>query len=124
MMPIIAYNLFQTMDLFIAGIRAFTEKCVVGITANPEKAAGWLARNPIIATALNPLIGYLTAAELVKDSLKRNMSIRAVAAERIARGELKHKDNGAAVTLDEIDAVLGDLRKLTEGGLGGPAGGG
>jgi len=123
MMPIIAYNLFQSMDLFIHGIRAFTEKCVVGITANPDKAAAWLLRNPIIATALNPLIGYLTAAELVKDSLKRNMSIREVAAERIARGELKHKDNGTPVTLHEIDSVLGDVRKLTEGGLGGPAGG-
>ncbi|MCA1554436.1 MAG: aspartate ammonia-lyase, partial [Chloroflexi bacterium] len=124
MMPIIAYNLFQSQDLFINGIRAFTEKCVIGITANREKAEGWLARNPIIATALNPLIGYLSAAELVKDSLKRSLSIREVAAERIARGELKHKDNGSLVTLDEIDAVLGDLRKLTEGGLGGPAGGG
>ena len=123
MMPIIAYNLFQSMDLFVHGIRAFTEKCVVGIAANPDKAAAWLLRNPIIATALNPLIGYLTAAELVKDSLKRNMSIREVAAERIARGELKHKDNGSPVTLDEIDGVLGDVRKLTEGGLGGPAGG-
>src|SRR5437870_8535677 len=117
MMPIIAYNLFQSMDLFIHGIRAFTEKCVVGIAANPDKAAAWLLRNPIIATALNPLIGYLTAAELVKDSLKRNMSIREVAAERIARGELEHKDNGSPVTLDEIDSVLGDVRKLTEGGL-------
>ena len=122
MMPIIAYNLFQSMDLFIHGIRASTEKCVVGIAANPDKAAAWLLRNPIIATALNPLIGYLTAAELVKDSLKRNMSIREVAAERITRGELKHKDNGSPVTLDEIDGVLGDVRKLTEGGLGGPAG--
>jgi fumarate hydratase, class II len=123
MMPIIAYNIFQTMDILIGGIRAFTEKCVVGITANPGKAAGWLARNPIVATALNPLIGYLTAAELVKDALKRNLSIREVAAERIAKGELKQKDSGAPVTLADVDAVLGDLRKLTEGGLGGPASG-
>jgi fumarate hydratase class II len=124
MMPIIAYNLFQTMDLFIHGIQAFTEKCIVGITANKEKAEAWLARNPIVATALNPLIGYLAAAELVKDSLKRNVSIRDVAAERIARGELKNKDTGAAVTLAEVDGVLGDLKRLTEGGLGGPVGGG
>ena len=124
MMPIIAYNLFQSMDLLIHGVQAFTEKCVVGITANQEKAEAWLARNPIVATALNPLIGYLSAAELVKDSLKRNLSIRDVAAERIARGELKKKDGGTAVTLAEVDAVLGDLKRLTEGGLAGPAGGG
>jgi len=124
MMPIIAYNLFQSMDLLIHGVQAFTEKCVLGITANQEKAEAWLARNPIVATALNPLIGYLSAAELVKDSLKRNLSIRDVAAERIARGELKNKDTGAPLTLAEVDNVLGDLKRMTEGGLGGPAGGG
>jgi fumarate hydratase class II len=124
MMPIIAYNVFQTMDLLINGLQAFTEKCVVGITANPDKAAGWLARNPIVATALNPLVGYLVGAELVKEAMKRNLTIREVAAERIANGELKHKDTGATLTMADIDAVLGDLRKLTEGGLGGPAGGG
>jgi fumarate hydratase class II len=97
---------------------------VKGVTANREKAEGWLGKNAIVATALNPLIGYLTAAELVKDAMKRNATIREAAADRIARGELKHKDTGQPLTLAEVDAVLGDLRKLTEGGLGGPAGGG
>ncbi|MDW8327530.1 MAG: aspartate ammonia-lyase [Anaerolineales bacterium] len=124
MMPIIAHNLFEAMQVMIGAVGAFTRFCVVGVQAQREKAEGWLARNPIVATALNPLIGYLVAAELVKEAMKRNITIREVAAERIARGELKHKDTGAPITLAEVDAVLGDLRKMTEGGLGGPAGGG
>jgi fumarate hydratase class II len=124
MMPIIAHNLFEAMQVMIGSVRAFTDKCVKGLTANREKAEGWLAKNAIVATALNPVIGYLTAAELVKDAMKRNLTIREAAADRIARGELKHKDTGQLITLADVDEVLGDVRKLTEGGLGGPAGGG
>jgi fumarate hydratase class II len=124
MMPIIAHNLFESMQVMIGAINAFTKFCVVGITAQREKAEGWLGKNAIVATALNPLIGYMTAAELVKEAMKYNKTIREVAAERIARGEIKHKDTGALITVADIEAVLGDIRKLTEGGLGGPAGGG
>jgi fumarate hydratase class II len=123
MMPIIAHNLFEMMHVLIGAIKAFTEKCVQGLAANSEKAQGWLAKNAIVATALNPLTGYLAAADLVKEATKRNLSIREVAAEWIGRGELKHKDTGQLVTLAEVDALLGDQHRLTEGGLGGPAGG-
>jgi len=124
MMPVIAHNLFEAMQVMIGAVNAFTEKCVKGIVAQKEKAEGWLGKNAIVATALNPLIGYMTAAELVKEAMKRNMTIREVAAERIARGELKFKDSDKAVTMADVEGVLGDIRKLTEGGLGGPAGGG
>jgi len=125
MMPIIAHNLFEAMQVMIGAVRAFTEKCVTGVVAHREKAQGWLGKNAIVATALNPLIGYLQAAELVKEAMKRNLTIREVAAERIARGELKRKDDThQAVTLPEVDAILGDLRKLTEGGIQGVGAGG
>ncbi len=124
MMPIIAHNLFEAMQVMIGSVRAFTDKCVKGLAVNREKAEGWLAKNAIVATALNPLIGYLTAAELVKDAMKRNVTIREAAADRIAAGMLRHKDTGQPITLADVDAVLGDVRKLTQGGLGGPAGGG
>jgi aspartate ammonia-lyase len=124
MMPIIAHNLFEAMQVLIGAINAFTEKCVKGIVAQQAKAEGWLAKNAIVATALNPLIGYMTAAELVKEAMKRNLTIREVASERIARGDLKNKDTGASISVADVDNVLGDIRKLTEGGLGGPAGGG
>lgn len=124
MMPIIAHNLFEAMQVMIGAVNAFAEKCVRGIAAQREKAEGWLAKNAIVATALNPLIGYMAAADLVKEAMKRSLTIREAAAERIERGELRHKDTGAPITLADVDAVLGDVRKLTEGGLGGPAGGG
>jgi fumarate hydratase class II len=124
MMPVIAHNLFEAMQVTIGAVQAFTELCVVGITAQREKAQGWLGKNAIVATALNPLIGYLKAAELVKEAMKRNATIREVAAERIASGDLHHKDTGRPIEIAEIDALLSDLRKLTEGGLGGPGGGG
>jgi fumarate hydratase class II len=124
MMPIIAHDLFQMMDLMIHGVDAFTQKCVMGIAANREKAEGWLGKNVIIVTALNPIIGYLKGAEIAKEAMRRNMSVRDIAAEMIARGDLKNKDTGRLVSIAEIDAVLGDLRSMTEGGVHGVGGSG
>ena len=123
MMPIIAYNLFQSMDVLISGVTAYTEKCIAGITANREKAEGWLAKNVVIVTALNPVLGYNEGAKLAKEATARNTTLRAVALEKIQKGELKHKDDGHALTIQEIDAVLGDLRALTETGVHGVGGG-
>lgn len=123
MMPIIANDLFQMMDILMNGVYSFTNKCVKGISANPEKATGWLGKNVIIVTALNPLIGYLEGAKIAKEAMRRNMSVRDVAAELIARGDLKSKDTGRQVSLADVDAVLGDLYSMTEGGVHGPAGG-
>lgn len=124
MMPIIANDLFQMMDIVIHAVDAFTNKCVTGIAANPEKATSWLGKNVIIVTALNPLIGYLEGAKIAKEAMRRNMSVRDVAAEMIARGELKNKDTGQDVSLADVDAVLGDLYSMTEGGIHGAGGGG
>nr|MCW1969625.1 aspartate ammonia-lyase [Anaerolineae bacterium] len=84
MMPIITHNLNEMVHVMIGSINAFVSKCLVGIVAQPEKAKGWLAKNAIIVTALNPVIGYLAGAELVKEAMKRNMAMRDLAAERIA----------------------------------------
>jgi fumarate hydratase class II len=117
MMPILAHNLFEMMQVIIGAVRAFTERCVLGITANRPRAEGWLARNAIIATALNPLIGYRAGADLVKEALRRDVSLKEVAIERAGRGGLPHRDGSRAVTVEEIEAALTDLRRLTEGGI-------
>lgn len=117
MMPIIAHNLFEAMQVMIGSLRAFTEKCVVGLTANQQKAEGWLAKNAIIITALNPLIGYQAGAALVKQSLKEDRTVGELAMEKAAAGELKHVSVDRKVNAEEIKAALGDLRKLTEGGI-------
>jgi fumarate hydratase class II len=111
MMPIIAHNLFQSMDILIGGIRAFTDRCVRGLKANREKAEGWLAKNAILVTALNPVIGYMKGAEVAKEAMASNRTIREVVIEK------------GYLTPEEADRLL-DARKMTEGGIQGGGGGG
>jgi fumarate hydratase class II len=124
MMPIIAHNLFEAMQVMIGSVSAFTKRAVSGITANREKATGWLAKNAIVVTALNPVIGYAQGAALVKEALKRDLTIREVALEKARAGELKRRDQDVLVTVEDIETALNDLRRLTEGGIAGGGGGG
>ena len=124
MMPIIAHNLFEMMQVMIGAVNAFTERAVKGLTANREKAEGWLAKNAIVVTALNPVIGYAQGAALVKEALVRNTAIREVAVEKARAGKLKHRDEDRPVSAEEIESALSDLRKLTEGGIAGGSAGG
>jgi fumarate hydratase class II len=104
MMPIIAYNLFQSMDIIINAVNAFTENCVVGLKANPEKATGWLAKNAILVTALNPVIGYLKGAEVAKEAMASNRTVREVVIEK------------GYLTAEDADRLL-NVHALTEGGI-------
>lgn len=116
MMPVIAYNLFEMMQIVIGSVSLFTQRGVIGIIANREKAEGWLARNPIVVTALNPLIGYSQGAQLVKEAEIRHLTVREVAEEKAGKGELKHVNNNLPVSVEEIHAALSDLRKLSSPG--------
>lgn len=113
MMPVIAYNLFEMMQITIGAVQAFTDRAVRGIIANRVKAEGWLAQNPIVVTALNPLIGYSQGAELVKEAAARNMTIHDIAVEKAKDGRLKNFDGKRLVAIEEIENALGDLRRLT-----------
>ena len=104
MMPIIAYCLFQEMDVTIGSVKAFTEKCVVGLVANEVKATGWLEKNAIIATALNPIIGYQKGSEVVKKAMAENRSVVDVVV-----------DMGYMTREAALEAM--DVKKLTYGGL-------
>lgn len=104
MMPMIAYNLFQSMDIMINATAAFTTKMVVGIEANRERAEGWLARNAILVTALNPVIGYAKGAEVAKEAMKSNRTVREVVVEK------------GYLSAEEADRLL-DVYSLTEGGI-------
>jgi len=106
MMPIIAHNLFEMMQVLIGAINAFTTKCVVGITANSEKAEGWLAKNAILVTALNPVIGYNNGAAVAKEAMATGKTIKTVVVER------------GLLPAEEVDKLI-DARKLTEGGIQG-----
>jgi fumarate hydratase class II len=106
MMPVMAYNLFQSMDIIINSVRAFNAKCLQGVVANEEKAIGWLAKNAILVTALNPVIGYLKGAEVAKEAMATNRTVREVVVEK------------GYLTAAEADRLL-DVRALTEGGIQG-----
>jgi len=124
MMPVIAHNLFEMMQVTIGAVTAFTARAVQGVIANREKAEGWLAKNASVVTALNPLIGYAQGATLVKEALARDAAIKEVALEKAKNGALKHREEDRPVTMDEIEAALSDLRKLTDGGIVGEGAGG
>ncbi|MHB1339696.1 MAG: aspartate ammonia-lyase, partial [Bellilinea sp.] len=124
MMPIIAHDLFEMMHITIGAVKAFTDRCVVGIKANKDKAEGWLARNTIVVTALNPIIGYAVGAELVKEALSRGLTVQEVALEKASQGTLLNKETGQPLTVTEVQAVFSDMRKFTDGGLVGSGGGG
>lgn len=104
MMPMIAHNLNEMMIVMIGAVRAFTDKLVVGLIANKEQAEGWLERNPILVTALNPVIGYLKGAEVAKKSMAEGRSLREVVVEL------------GYLTDEEARAAL-DARQMTEGGI-------
>ncbi len=104
MMPIIAHNLFEMMHVLIGAVRAFTDKCVVGLAANREKAEGWLARNAILVTALNPIIGYERGAQVAKEAMTSGRTIKEVVVEK------------GYLTASEADRIL-DARQMTEGGI-------
>ena len=110
MMPVIAYNLFEMMQIIIAAVRVFTQRAVRDLTANREKAEGWLALNPIVVTALNPLIGYRQGAELVKEAAERKLKIQDVAEEKASNGQLEHIDGSRLVTVEEVKSAFINLR--------------
>jgi len=117
MMPIIAHNLFEMMQVVIGAINAFTTRLVRGLQANPAKAEAWLEQNAIVVTALNPLIGYAAGARLVKEALARDITVRQIAMEQASAGNLKHRTENRLVASAEIEAALSDMRRLTEGGI-------
>jgi fumarate hydratase class II len=117
MMPVIAHNLFEMMQVMIGALTAFTDKAVRGIKANPDKAAEWLEKNAILVTVLNPVIGYAAGAALVKESQEKGIAIRELALEKARKGALKNIRDGQPVTEAEVSAALDNLRSLTDGGV-------
>ncbi len=104
MMPIIAHNLNEMMIVMSGAIKAFTDRCISGLILNRENAEGWLAKNPILVTALNPIIGYNNGAQVAKKSLAEGKSVREVVLEM------------GLMTEAEVDQAL-DTRKMTKGGI-------
>lgn len=82
-LPLIAHHLLKSIRILSAGVCAVKEKAVDGMTLNAARVAEGLERNPILATALAPEIGYDRAAQIAKRAYAENRPIRDVAAEEL-----------------------------------------
>ncbi|PWT93207.1 MAG: aspartate ammonia-lyase [Acidobacteria bacterium] len=82
MMPIIAYNLLQSLTILRNALEVFSDKCVSGITVNEEMCARYADQTLALATVLNPYIGYLNAAEVAKESQRTGRSVKEIIKER------------------------------------------
>jgi fumarate hydratase class II len=81
MLPVIAYNLLQSIDLLTNSCRALADNCIADFVVNRENIEANLARNPILVTALNREIGYSRAAEIAKRAYQEDRPIIEVAVE-------------------------------------------
>lgn len=81
MLPVIAYNILQSISILANASRLLAEKAIAGFKVREDNLKLALARNPILVTALNPVIGYAKAAEIAKTAYKEGRPIIDVAAE-------------------------------------------
>ena len=106
MLPVIAYNLLKSINLLSGAMNVLSKKAIKSFKVNNENLEASLAKNPILVTALNPIIGYERAAAIAKKAYKEGRPIIDVAADEtdIPKAKLKK---------------LLDPAKLAKGGLSG-----
>ena len=104
MMPLIAHNLLESISLLANAADTFTDKCVVGIEANVERARELAERNIIVVTALNPHIGYDNGAVAAKEAFATGRNVADVVVEK------------GWLTEEQVTELL-DIKRMTEGGV-------
>ncbi|NLI80876.1 MAG: class II fumarate hydratase [Deltaproteobacteria bacterium] len=87
MMPLMAYNLLQSIQLIASGARLFATKCVEGITANEERCRSLIEGSLALSTYLVPLLGYDGAASIAEEAHRTGRTIRQVLLSRGIMGE-------------------------------------
>jgi fumarate hydratase class II len=104
MMPVIAYDLLQSIEILAAAARLLAERCIDGIEPRRERAAELVEMSFALVTSLAPRIGYDAAAAIAKEAAATGRTVR-----EVARGK-------NVLPADELDRVL-DPRAMTEGGI-------
>jgi len=99
MLPVMAHNILESISLLTSSTRIFEEKLIIGLEANTEKLDENIQKNSILVTALVPKIGYDKAAEVAKEAVSKNVTIKEILVEK----EL--------IPESEIDELL-DVEKL------------
>ena len=100
MLPVIAYNLIQSLELIANGARLLADEAIAGFTVHVARLDAQVARNPMLVTALNPLIGYEAGAAIAKEAYATGEAILEVAARRttLGRAELERLLDPRALT--------------------------
>ncbi len=104
MLPVVAYNLLQSIEVLANGATALADRAVAGFTVNRDRLNEALDRNPILVTALNPVIGYEKGAAVAKKAYAEGRPVKDVAREM------------TDLTDEELDRLL-DPADLTRGGI-------
>jgi aspartate ammonia-lyase len=104
MMPLIAYKLPESLTILSNAIDAFTRFCVDGMKADAERCRHYAESSAVVATALNPILGYMKAAEVVKRAYAENKTIREILLEE------------KLIESHKLDEVL-NLAAMTEPGI-------
>ena len=102
MLPLMAHNLLQSIELLSSASRVLADSAIAGFTVNEDRIANALERNPILVTALNPVIGYEQGAKIAKQAYAQGRSIRELAAEqtKLSPEELEKLLDPRALTKD------------------------
>ncbi len=103
MMPVMAHNLLQSIEILANAAVAFRKSCIEGLEADSERARSLLEKNVVVVTALNPKLGYDAASRVAAQALASGRSVREVV---LAEGLMDER---------ELDAAL-DLQSMTRGG--------
>ncbi|HEY6951443.1 MAG TPA: class II fumarate hydratase [Bacteroidota bacterium] len=106
MLPLIAHKILESIALLANVTRLMADRVIDGFEVNADHMKQLLHRNPILATVLNPIIGYDKSAEVVKKALKENKTVRQVVVEM------------GYLTAPEADRIL-DPQKMTKPGFSG-----
>jgi fumarate hydratase, class II len=109
MMPVIGYNLLQSVHILTNAMEAFRARAVAGLKVNEEICRMYLDRSLMLVTALTPKIGYLKAAEVAKEAMAKNKTLKQVLLDKKLLPE------------KEIDALLDPWKMLEPGAKGGGA---
>ena len=113
MLPVIALNLIQSIELLASAARVLADSAIAGFKVNQARLEEALERNPILVTALNPVIGYEKGAAIAKQAYKEGRAIRDVAEEETDLGAAKLKK-----LLDPLELTKGGIKGNGAGGGG------
>jgi fumarate hydratase class II len=94
MLPVMAHNILESISILTTATKTFTEKLVIGLEANTDKLDENIQKNSILVTALVPKLGYDIAAEVAKEAVATNSTIKNVLL------------NKALLSENEIDELL------------------